>query len=158
MDGLAQYAGAYEKWMSRALVLARQARAGDEVPIGAVIIRDGRIIGEGFNQPRISSDPTAHAEIVALRAAAKLSNNYRLPGAVLYVTIEPCTMCVGAMIHARLAKIVFGAREPRAGALISHPRLLRGGHLNHQPEVVEGILAGQCGELLSRFFQARRQS
>ena len=158
MDGLAQYAGACEKWMSRALALARQARARDEVPIGAVIIRDGGIIGEGFNQPRISSDPTAHAEIVALRAAANLSNNYRLPGAVLYVTIEPCTMCVGAMIHARLAKFVFGAREPRAGALVSHPGLLQGGHLNHQPEIVEGILAGQCGELLNRFFQARRQS
>lgn len=143
-------------WMRVALTLAEKAKARGEVPVGAVIVRDGEKIGEGFNQPISSNDPTAHAEIVALRDAAGRENNYRLPGITLYVTIEPCTMCVGAMIHARIEKVVFGAREPRAGALASNLQLADQGFYNHRILVEEGVLAEECGSLLADFFQTKR--
>ena len=145
-----------EKWMQRALEQARQAQALGEVPVGCVIVRDGNVIGEGFNQPISSHDPCAHAEIVALRAAGRRENNYRLPGATLFVTIEPCTMCVGAMIHARIDTVVFGAREPKAGALVSNLRLHEAGHFNHRLQVEGGCLEAECGRLLSDFFRERR--
>lgn len=146
----------HETWMSRALELAVRAQALGEVPVGAVIVREGRILGEGCNQPISGNDPTAHAEIVALRAAAALVGNYRLPGSVLYVTIEPCTMCVGALIHARVEKVVFGAREPKAGALASNLQLHVSPVYNHRLLVEEGVLAQDCAALMAGFFRARR--
>jgi len=146
----------HEQWMSKALDLAKSAEKAGEVPVGAVIVRDGQIIGEGYNQPIGSSDPTSHAEIMALRDAAGNEKNYRLPDATLYVTIEPCTMCVGALIHARIGTIVFGAREPRAGALVSNLQLHEQQFYNHRPSISEGILAEECGQLISDFFTARR--
>ena len=146
----------HEQWMSKALDLAKSAEKAGEVPVGAVIVRDGQIIGEGYNQPIGSSDPTSHAEIMALRDAAGNEKNYRLPDATLYVTIEPCTMCVGALIHARIDTIVFGAREPRAGALVSNLQLHEQQFYNHRPSISEGILAEECGQLISDFFTARR--
>jgi tRNA(adenine34) deaminase len=146
----------HETWMKQALVLAQQAQAQGEVPVGAVIVRDDVILGEGFNQPITTHDPSAHAEIVALRAATINSCNYRLPGTTLYVTIEPCTMCVGAMIHARIDKVVFGAREPKAGALVSNLQLHEATIYNHRLKVEEGVLAEECSALMSDFFQGRR--
>jgi len=146
----------HEHWMRRALDLARQARDQDEVPVGAVIVRGGEIIGEGSNRPVIACDPTAHAEIIALRDAAEKESNYRLPGSTLYVTIEPCTMCVGAMIHARVGMVVFGAREPRAGVLVSNLQLAGAGFYNHRLAVQEGVLAEECAELMSAFFRMKR--
>lgn len=146
----------HEVWMQKAIDLAYVAAEISEVPVGAVIVRDNQIIGEGYNQPIGTSDPTAHAEIMALRDAAGKENNYRLPGSTLYVTIEPCTMCVGAMIHARIGTIVFGAREPRAGALISNLQLHEQQFYNHRPSILEGILAEECGQLISNFFSDRR--
>lgn len=146
----------HERWMEKALELAAAAAADGEVPVGAVVVEDGRIVGRGGNRPVGASDPTAHAEILALREAARRRRNYRLPGTALYVTIEPCTMCVGAMIHARVGLLVFGAREPRAGAVVSHQRLPeRAGH-NHRLDHLEGVLAGRCRDLMQAFFQARR--
>lgn len=145
-----------ERWMRRALELADLAEQAGEVPVGAVIVRDGEMLGEGFNQPISSHDPTGHAEIVALRAAARHQQNYRLPGATLYVTIEPCTMCVGAMIHARIARVVFGAPEPRAGALISQLQLADATHYNHRMTHTQGVLADEAANKLRRFFRARR--
>ena len=146
----------HEYWMREALALARQAAAADEVPVGAILVEGEKIIGSGFNCPILSSDPTAHAEIMALRDAAKFKQNYRLPGTTLYVTIEPCTMCLGAMIHARVGSLVFGAREPRAGAVLSQPGMLDQQHYNHQLYYLEGILDQECGDLLSDFFKAKR--
>ena len=143
-------------WMDLALDLARVAESEGEVPVGALIVEDGKVLGKGFNQPICARDPTAHAEIIALRQAAQLKGNYRLPGTVLYVTLEPCTMCVGAMMHARIARLVFGAREPRAGSVMSRQQLLNEPYFNHRVEVVEGVRAGESGQLLRRFFQARR--
>ena len=145
-----------EQWMREALNLARQAADAQEVPVGAVLVRDGVIIGRGANQPIGACDPSAHAEIIALRTAAASDNNYRLPGATLYVTIEPCTMCVGAMIHARIDRLVFGAREPKAGAVISQNRLLEHSAVNTRIEVTEGVLAEECSSLISTFFADRR--
>jgi len=145
-----------ESWMKRALMLAQQAAGHGEVPVGAIIVRDGRVIGEGYNQPISSRDPTAHAEIIALRDAAKNENNYRLPGTTLFVTIEPCTMCVGAMIHARVDTVVFGAREPKAGALLSNLQLHLQDHYNHRLNVVEGVLERECSLVMSDFFKSRR--
>jgi len=142
--------------MALALALARQAGELGEVPVGAVLLRDGTVLGRGRNAPVASNDPTAHAEIVALREAAAQVGNYRLPGATLYVTIEPCAMCVGAMVHARIARLVFGAREPRAGAVASRESLAAKSWLNHRIEVTEGILAEDCGALLQGFFAMRR--
>jgi tRNA(adenine34) deaminase len=144
-------------WMRRALQLAGKAKSLGEVPVGAVIVKDDEIIGEGFNQPITSNDPSAHAEIVALRDAGARVGNYRLPGAILYVTIEPCTMCAGALIHARVAKVVFGAREPKAGALVSNLHLHEAAVYNHRLAVEEGPLARECGTLLSDFFRNRRK-
>lgn len=144
----------HEHWMMLALAEAR--RVVNEVPVGAVIVQDGRLLGVGANCPRTKIDPTAHAEIEALRAATKAVGNYRLPGATLYVTIEPCTMCAGALIHARIARLVFGAREPRAGAIVSAMQSLTNPGLNHQIEVIEGVMAEQCADLVQSFFRARR--
>lgn len=146
----------YDTLMAAALEEGRRARDAGEVPIGAVIAIDGAIVGRGFNQPIASHDPTAHAEIVAIRDAARTVGNYRLTGAVLCVTIEPCLMCVGALVHARIATLVFGAAEPKAGAVIS---TVRGGELpghNHRFEVVSGVCEDQCRAVIQEFFRARR--
>lgn len=143
--------------MRRALALADRAEQAGEVPVGAVIVRDGVVVGEGYNQPISSHDPTGHAEIVALRAAAQAVCNYRLPGAVLYVTLEPCTMCIGAMIHARIARVVFGAPEPRAGAVISQLQLADADHYNHRMAYTQGVLAEQSADKLRQFFRTRRK-
>ena len=145
-----------EFWMARALTLAESAAGEGEVPVGAVVVQDGALLGSGFNCPISSGDPTAHAEIVALRAAAKRSGNYRLPGAALYVTVEPCTMCAGALVHARIATLVYGAVEPRSGAVISTANVLDNPALNHRVEVVGGVLAQECAEVLRAFFAERR--
>ena len=144
-------------WMNQALELAQQAATENEVPVGAVLVSNNKIIGQGFNQPISASDPTAHAEIMAIRQAASVVGNYRLPQTTLYVTIEPCTMCVGAIVHARISHLVFGAREPRAGAVVSQGTLLDAGHYNHQVQVTEGVLAEQCGALMRSFFESRRK-
>jgi tRNA(adenine34) deaminase len=142
--------------MSAALDEARRAASAGEVPIGAVVAVDGAIVGRGFNQPISSGDPTAHAEIVAIRDATRHVGNYRLTGAVLCVTVEPCLMCVGALVHARIARLVFGAPEPKSGAVAS---TVRGGDLpghNHRFEVVAGVREAECRDLMQAFFQARR--
>ena len=144
--------------MRAALAEAARAAALDEVPIGAVIVHEGAIIGAGFNQPISSHDPTAHAEVVALRAAARAIGNYRLTGATLYVTVEPCLMCVGAMIHARIGLVVFGAVEPKAGAIQSMTNAHELPGLNHRLTSIGGILADESRELLQQFFQTRRLS
>ena len=145
-----------EKWMLAALVLARQAAQHDEVPVGAVVVRDNQIVGRGFNQPIGLHDPTAHAEIMAIRDAAQTVGNYRLPGCTLVVTVEPCTMCAGALVHARIERLIFGAKEPRAGAVCSSARVLDNLGLNHKITVVEGVLEKECKALMSDFFQGRR--
>ena len=144
-------------FMREALVLAAQAAAAGEVPVGAVVVKDGRIIGRGFNRPVTSSDPTAHAEIVALREAAAAEGNYRLPGCDLYVTLEPCAMCVGAMVHARMARIVYGTRDPKTGACGSIVDLPAIAHWNHHGVFSGGVLADECAELLRGFFAAKRR-
>jgi tRNA(adenine34) deaminase len=148
----------HEAFMRAALAEAARAAALDEVPIGAVIVHEGAIIGAGFNQPISSHDPTAHAEIVALRAAATAIGNYRLTGATMYVTVEPCLMCVGAMVHARIALVVFGAAEPKAGALQSMTNAHELPGLNHRMSSIGGVLADESRQLLQQFFQARRVS
>ena len=145
-----------EEWMRRALDLARTGGALGEVPVGALVVRDGEVIGEGCNAPISSHDPTAHAEIQAMRAAAKFVGNYRLVGASVYVTLEPCAMCAGAMIHARIARIVFGAADPKTGACGSVINLFGEKRLNHHTEVVGGVLLEPCGAMLTNFFRARR--
>jgi tRNA(adenine34) deaminase len=142
--------------MQRALDRAADAAAAGEVPVGAVVVLDGRVIGEGFNQPIASKDPTAHAEVVALRAAAQAIGNYRLTDATVYVTVEPCVMCVGAMIHARIGLVVFGATEPKAGALQSMASVHELDGLNHRMSTIGGVLADESRRLLQQFFQARR--
>lgn len=143
-------------FMEHALTLAQRAQAEGEVPVGAVIVQAGKIIGEGWNQPIRQNDPSAHAEIIALRAAAAGVRNYRLPDATLYVTLEPCAMCAGAMVHARLARVVYGAADPRAGAAGSLLDVLRHPALNHTVQVEAGLLAPRCGAMLQAFFRARR--
>lgn len=143
-------------YMAEALELARAAGRRGEVPVGAVLVHDGVVVGRGANGPIGHCDPTHHAEVAALRDAAARLANYRLPGTVMYVTIEPCTMCVGALIHARVAELVFGAREPRAGAVVSRLSLLDLPHFNHRVRWREGVLAEDCGALLREFFRARR--
>lgn len=145
-----------EHWMQLALEQAQLAAAVGEVPVGAVLIKDNQLVASGFNQPISSCDPTAHAEIVVLRAAAKNLSNYRLPGTTLYVTIEPCTMCVGALIHARVERLVFGATEPRAGAIVSAARLLDGAQFNHRIAVQGGVLAETCAAVMQQFFRKKR--
>ncbi len=146
-----------QDYMRLALDQAQRARAADEVPVGAVIVKDGEVIARGFNQPIGCDDPTHHAEIAALRAAATALGNYRLPGCTLYVTLEPCVMCAGAMMHARIARVVFGAADPKTGACGSVVNLFENARLNHHAEVVGGVLADECGTILSDFFAARRQ-
>ena len=145
----------HQQWMRRALELARQAQLAGEVPVGAVAVRDGDVLGEGYNQPISSGDPTAHAEVVALRRAASAAGNYRLPETTLYVTVEPCMMCAGALVHARVGRLVYGAREPKAGAVDSHG-LLSGDWLNHAVAVTSGVCEAECSALISDFFAARR--
>lgn len=144
-----------EYWMRRALELAQQAQAEGEVPVGAVLVFDGRCVGEGWNRPIAGCDPTAHAEIVALRVAAQMLRNYRLPGSTLYVTLEPCVMCAGAIIHARVGRVVFGASDPKSGAS-SRFAILGTECLNHRVEVEAGMLAEECSRLLRAFFEVRR--
>jgi len=144
--------------MRRALELAHRAGTAGEVPVGAVLVSDGVVIGEGYNLPILSCDPTAHAEIQALRAAAQRVGNYRLPSSVLYVTLEPCVMCAGALIHARVARVVFGASDPKTGACGSVLNLFAETRLNHHAEVAGGVLAQECGELVRAFFTMRRSS
>jgi tRNA(adenine34) deaminase len=143
-------------FMHRALELADIAAAADEVPVGAVVVIHGEIVGEGWNQVIAASDPTAHAECVALRQAAARIGNYRLPGSTLYVTLEPCTMCVGALVHARVERLVFATREPRAGVVCSRAAMLDADFYNHRVEWREGPLAEESAERLQAFFRARR--
>ena len=142
--------------MREALDEARRGAAAGEVPVGAVVVIDGAIAGRGFNQPIGTNDPTAHAEIVALRDAARNVQNYRLTGATIYVTIEPCQMCVGAMIHARVARLVYGAREPKAGAIESAMRAHEHPALNHRMTATGGVLEEECRAVMQAFFEARR--
>lgn len=143
-------------YMRQALSQAHNAWALGEVPVGALVVRDGEIIATGFNQPIGTHDPTAHAEIMALRAAASILGNYRLPGCELYVTLEPCAMCAGAMMHARLARVVFGATDPKTGACGSIVNLFEQQKLNHHTEVIGGVMAEECGSMLKQFFADRR--
>ncbi|TLM79726.1 tRNA adenosine(34) deaminase TadA [Microbulbifer harenosus] len=143
-------------FMQQALGLAAKAAELGEVPVGALVVLDGEIIGEGFNQPITASDPSAHAEVVALRAAARHMSNYRLPGATLYVTIEPCTMCFGTLIHARIARLVYGASEPRAGVVASQLQLAEQTFFNHRIQVEGGVMQDEAGALVRAFFQKRR--
>ena len=145
-----------EVWMAEALALAREAATRGEVPVGAVVVQDGRVIGRGGNAPIAGNDPTAHAEIAALRDAGAALGNYRLPGCALYVTLEPCAMCAGAIMHARIARLVYGARDPKTGACGSVVDLFAEPRLNHHAQVVAGVRADECAALLSRFFAARR--
>lgn len=144
-------------WMHQALELARRAEKAGEVPVGAVLVRDDELIAEGWNQPILSHDATSHAEIMAMRAAGQKLNNYRLVDTTMYVTLEPCSMCVGAMIHARVAKVVYGADEPRTGALGGAFNLLAANQHNHVFDVVSGVLADESKMLLQNFFKSRRK-
>jgi tRNA(Arg) A34 adenosine deaminase TadA len=152
----ADFSPADVAFMQRALELARAGERLGEVPVGAVLVVDGVVVGEGFNAPISRHDPTAHAEIVALRKAAEHLDNYRLDGATLYVTLEPCTMCVGALVHARIARVVFAATEPKAGSLVSARRQLESGYYNHVFAFESGLLVDEASRLLSDFFRRRR--
>lgn len=145
-----------QTFMQAALEQARAAQAAGEVPVGAVVVKDGEIIATGFNAPISCQDPAAHAEILALRDAAKRLGNYRLPGCVLYVTLEPCAMCAGAMLHARIARLVYGAADPKTGACGSVVNLFAEPRLNHYASVTAGVMHGECAALLRDFFAARR--
>ena len=145
-----------ESFMRRALELARQAQAAGEVPVGAVIVRDGAVIAEGWNQPIRANDPSAHAEMIALRAAGLALGTYRLLDTTLYVTLEPCAMCAGAMVHARVRRLVFGTTDPRAGAAGSVFNIVQHPALNHRIECTAGVIAGDCAAMLREFFIARR--
>jgi tRNA(adenine34) deaminase len=142
--------------MSRALELAREAAVRGEVPVGALVVRDDTVLGEGANRPIAAHDPTAHAEIEALRAAGRAAGDYRLAGATLYVTLEPCIMCAAAIVHARIARVVFGAWDPRAGAAGSIADIFAIPALNHRVDAFGGVLSDECGELLRQFFEERR--
>ena len=145
------------RFMRAALALAETARQAGEVPVGAVLVRDGEIVGRGYNQPISGHDPTAHAEIMALRDAARRLGNYRLPGSTLYVTLEPCAMCSGAILHARVERVVFGAPDPKTGAVGSVVNLFQESRLNHHCRAEGGLLAQECGQRLSQFFAGRRR-
>ncbi len=146
----------HERWLGEALKEARIARDKGEVPVGAVVVHEGQIIGRGHNQVESLRDPTAHAEILAIGAAAGRADSWRLDGTTLYVTLEPCTMCCGAILLGRVGQVVFGASDRRAGAVVSTARLMEGNPYRHQVEVVGGILSEQCGDLLTAFFNQRR--
>ncbi len=145
-----------EYWMQLALDQCQSALEAGEVPVGAVLVKEGELIATGWNQPISTLDPTGHAEINCLRKAAQKLNNYRMPGCDLYVTLEPCAMCAGALVHARIRRLVFAASEPRAGAAVSQARLLETDWMNHRVEVCGGVLAEQSADILRRFFRARR--
>ncbi|MBL4763222.1 MAG: tRNA adenosine(34) deaminase TadA [Gammaproteobacteria bacterium] len=144
-------------WMQQAICLAEKAEEMGEVPVGAVIVRDGELVAEGWNQPISMSDPTAHAEIVALRNAAVAEKNYRISGTTLYVTLEPCVMCLGAMVHARVARLVFGASDPKSGVMGSCTHLHQAEWFNHKIEVTANVLESSCADLLKNFFKKKRQ-
>ncbi len=144
------------KWMQRAFELAQKAKEYDEVPVGAVIVHEDKIIGEGWNQPISSHDPTAHAEIIALRNAGNNVGNYRLPGATMYVTLEPCAMCAGAIVHARLSKLIFAVADPKTGACGSIFNLLQTEELNHKVEIDKSIMEDECRALIQTFFKEKR--
>ena len=146
-----------ERFMREAMELARQGSERGEVPVGAVLVQDGEVIGRGFNCPISTSDPSAHAEMVAIRAAAAAVQNYRLPGSTLYVTLEPCSMCAGLIVHSRIARVVYGTTEPKAGVAVSRGQFFQQDFLNHRVLVEGGVLAEACSSLLSDFFKARRQ-
>jgi len=145
-----------ELWMQEALRLAQRALEADEVPVGAIVVHEGRIVGRGFNRNISDRDPSAHAEIVALREAGSAIGNHRLSACELFATIEPCAMCAGAMVHARIRRLVFGADDPKAGAVHSVMHVLNHPRLNHKIEIRGGILAGKCAEVLQEFFRRRR--
>ncbi|MFV3286362.1 tRNA adenosine(34) deaminase TadA [Pseudomonas sp. NY15356] len=145
-----------QEFMRLALDLAAQGAAMGEVPVGAVLVQHGQVIGQGFNRPINDSDPSAHAEMVAIRAAAKAASNYRLPGSTLYVTLEPCSMCAGLIVHSRIARVVYGALEPKAGIVQSQGQFFSQGFLNHRVMFEGGVLAEECGQILSEFFKAKR--
>jgi tRNA(Arg) A34 adenosine deaminase TadA len=145
-----------ERFMREALALAAQGASLGEVPVGAVLVQGGEIIGRGFNQPITGHDPSAHAEMQAIRDAAQALENYRLPDTTLYVTLEPCSMCSGLLVHARVQRLVYGAREPRAGVVESRGEFFKQAFLNHRVTVEGGLLAEECGALLTEFFRARR--
>jgi tRNA(adenine34) deaminase len=144
------------QFMQHALDQARLAAIAGEVPVGAVLVRDGQILSRGFNQPIANSDPSAHAEMMALRAAAQIESNYRLPGSTLYVTLEPCIMCAGAILHARVERVVFGAADPKTGAAGSVLNVFSEKQINHQTLVEGGIMGDECGQILRDFFKGRR--
>lgn len=146
-----------ERFMREALALAVQGAALGEVPVGAVLVQDGQIIGRGFNCPISQHDPSAHAEMVAVRDAAQALQNYRLPGVTLYVTLEPCSMCAGLIVHSRIQRVVYGATEPKAGVVVSRGQFFEQAFLNHRVLVEGGVLAEECGAVLSEFFRQRRQ-
>ncbi|PAU61354.1 tRNA adenosine(34) deaminase TadA [Pseudomonas indica] len=145
-----------ERFMREALELARQGVALGEVPVGAVLVLNGEIVGRGFNCPISRHDPSAHAEMVAIRAAAEALTNYRLPGSTLYVTLEPCSMCAGLIVHSRIQRVVYGATEPKAGVVVSRGQFFAQEFLNHRVLIEGGLLAEECGAVLSEFFKARR--
>ena len=145
-----------ERFMREAMELARQGAERGEVPVGAVLVQDGEVIGRGFNCPISTSDPSAHAEMVAIRAAAAAVHNYRLPGSTLYVTLEPCSMCAGLIVHSRIARVVYGTTEPKAGVAVSRGQFFSQDFLNHRVLIEGGVLAQECSEMLSAFFKARR--
>ena len=148
----------HKYWMEKALELARKAEAAGEVPVGAVLVKDDQLIAEGWNQPITSHDATSHAEIMAMRAAGKSLSNYRLIDTTMYVTLEPCSMCVGAMIHARVSKVVYGASEPRTGALGGAFNLLMSNDHNHNFDVISGVMAEESKDMLQSFVQSRRKN
>jgi tRNA(adenine34) deaminase len=144
------------QYMQQAIEQAMLAASAGEVPVGAVLVRDGQVISKGFNQPISNSDPSAHAEMLVLRGAAQSEANYRLPGTTLYVTLEPCTMCAGAMLHARIDRVVFGASDPKTGAAGSVLNVFSEKQINHQTQVEGGIMSEECGQILRQFFKERR--
>lgn len=145
-----------ERFMREALELARQGAVLGEVPVGAVLVQDGEVLGRGYNCPIGTHDPSAHAEMVAIRMAAQAAQNYRLPGSTLYVTLEPCSMCAGLIVHSRIARVVYGTTEPKAGVAVSRGQFFEQTFLNHRVLIEGGLLAEECSEMLSAFFKARR--
>lgn len=144
------------KWMQQAIALAREGEALGEVPIGALIVHQGRCIAQAYNQPIADHDPCGHAELLAIRLAAKVQNNYRLSECTLYVTLEPCLMCVGAIVHARVSRVVFGSSDPKAGCVVSQLNMAEQKFLNHQPQVTGGVCQEECSAILKAFFKGRR--
>ena len=144
-------------WMEQAIALAENAEELDEVPVGAIVVLDGEVIGRGFNQPISGDDPTAHAEIIALRDAGRQLGNYRLPGSTLYVTLEPCMMCAGAMVHSRITRLVYGAQDAKTGVIDSYLDAFNQPVVNHKIEVTGGVMAQECGSMLTTFFRNKRE-